>query len=72
MYLSKGEYSQFSLKGRVNLLKEFGTPINEKYIKEIKITIYLLYDFYVEVIYKNDSIIRVEPVKHVGMLHYYL
>jgi hypothetical protein len=72
MYLSKGEYSQFSLKGRLNLLQEFGTLINEKYVNEIKITLYLLYDFYVEVIYDNDSIVKAEPLKNEGMLHYYV
>ncbi len=72
MYLSKGEYSQFSLKGRLNLLQEFGTLINEKYINEIKITLYLLYDFYVEVIQDNDCIVKAEPLKNEGMLHYYV
>ena len=72
MYLSKGEYSQFSLKGRLNLLQEFGTLISEKYVNEIKITLYLLYDFYVEVIYDNDSIVKAEPLKIVGMLQYYV
>jgi hypothetical protein len=72
MYLSKGEYSQFSLNGRLNLLQEFGTLINEKYINEIRITLYLLYDFYVEVIHDNDCIVKAEPLKNEGMLHYYV
>lgn len=71
MYLSKGEYCQFSLKGRLNLLYEFGTFINEKYIDETKIKIYILNDFYVEVLYNNEKAIKAEPVLFAGMMHYY-
>ena len=72
MYLSKGEYSQFSLKGRIHLLQEFGMLVNEKFVNEIKIKIYLLYDFYVEVVYKENRIVKAEPVLHSGLLEYYL
>ena len=72
MYLSKGEYCQFSLKGRLNLLYEFGTFINEKYVDEIKIKIFILNDFYVEVIYNDEKVIKAEPVLSAGMLYFYL
>jgi hypothetical protein len=71
MYLSKGEYTQFSLKGKLNLLDEFGILINEKYADEIEIKIYKLYDFYVEVLYDKQRIVKAEPVLFAGLLGYY-
>jgi hypothetical protein len=71
MYLSKGEYSQFSLKGRIHLLQEFGMLVNEKFIDEVRIKIYSLYGFYVEVVYEENYIIKAEPILHAGLLEYY-
>ena len=53
------------------MLYEFGTFINEKYIDETKIKIYILNDFYVEVLYNNEKAIKAEPVLFAGMMHYY-
>lgn len=72
MYLSKGEYSQFSLKGRVHLLQEFGMLVKEKFIDNVRIEIFLLYDFYVEVVYTENHITKAEPVLHAGLMEYYL
>jgi hypothetical protein len=71
MYLSRGEYTQFSLKGRLNLIDEFGVLVNEKHVREIDIKIYHLYDFYVEVLYKNQNVIKAEPVMFPGLLNYF-
>jgi hypothetical protein len=71
MYLSKGEYTQFSLKGRLSLLDEFGILINKKYAGETEIKIYQLYDFYVEVFYNNKIIIKAEPLIFNSLLSYY-
>jgi hypothetical protein len=71
MYLSKGEYTQFSLKGKLNLLDEFGILINEKHADDIGIKIYQLYDFYVEVLYEKQCVIKAEPVLFTGLLSYY-
>jgi hypothetical protein len=72
MYLSKGEYSQFSLRGRINLIQQFGMPVYEKILDEVVIKIYHLYDFYVEVILEKNKIIKAEPVLYSGLLEYYL
>jgi hypothetical protein len=72
MQLSKGEYTQFSLKGKLNLLNEFGILINEKHADDIEIRIYQLYDFYVEVLYNNQRIIKAEPLICPELLNYYL
>ncbi len=71
MYLSKGEYMQFSLNARLNLIDEFGILINEKYIDETEIKIYRLYDFYVEVLHNKRRIVKAEPVIFAGLLNYY-
>jgi hypothetical protein len=72
MYLSKGEYTRFSLKGKLNLLDEFGILINEKYTDEVEIKIYQLYDFYVEVLYKEQCVVKAEPVLFAGLVSYYM
>jgi hypothetical protein len=71
MYLSKGEYTQFSLKGKLNLLNEFGILVNERYADEVEIKIYQLYDFYVEVLYEKHCVVKAEPVLFTGMVNYY-
>jgi hypothetical protein len=53
MKVTKGEYSQFSLKGRIQLLKEFGKLIVEKKVEGRGLRVFELYDFYVVVLYKK-------------------
>jgi hypothetical protein len=72
MHLSKGEYSQFSLKGRLKLVQQFGVFIQQKYVDNIKIEIYMLYGFYVEVLYSNEKAFDALPIKHAGLMNYYL
>jgi hypothetical protein len=72
MYLSRGEYTQFSLKGRLGLIMQYGTLVNEKCMEGLTIKIFILYDFYVEVLYNNEVLIKAEPVKYGSMLQYYL
>lgn len=73
MKLSRGEYRGFSLMTRVQLLKEFGLLLFNKRIKNKQISIYQLYDFYVEVIYdiSSDKIERAEPITSAGMIKFY-
>jgi hypothetical protein len=71
MNLTKGEYAQFSQKGRMNLLIQWGTLIKEKYVNDIEIKIYLLYGFYVEVHYHNEQAIKIEPVLFKNLLSEY-
>jgi hypothetical protein len=72
MHLSKGEYTQFSLKGRLNLLNEFGTLLTQKRINETEIKIYYIYDFYVEVFFEEKLVTKVEPLIFNGLLRYYM
>jgi hypothetical protein len=72
MHLSKGEYTQFSLKGKLNLLNEFGTLLTQKKVNETEIKIYYIYDFYVEVFYVEKLVTKVEPLIFNGLLRYYM
>jgi hypothetical protein len=72
MHLSKGEFTQFSLRGRLKLLNEFGIQITENEIGDIIIKIYHLYDFYVEVFCIKKLVTKIEPLVYYGLLKYYL
>jgi hypothetical protein len=71
MHLSKGEFSLFSSKGKLNLISEFGILITINYIDDVKIMVYQLYDFYVEVIYCNRNIIKIEPLMFKNKISFY-
>ncbi len=72
MHLSKGEYTQFSLKGRLNLLNEFGTLLTQKKLNETEIKIFYIYDFYVEVFFIEKLVAKVEPVVFNALIKYYM
>ena len=65
MKITKGEYSQFTLQGKIQLLHLYGKVICHKAIDDKGITILRVFDFYVEVVYSvpmNNFIIQAEPV----------
>jgi hypothetical protein len=72
MNLSKGEYTQFSLGGKLNLLKEYGLLLSENKIDEVNVKIYFIYDFYVEVFSKNNYVTKAEPIVSLALMKYYL
>jgi len=62
--LTKSEFCQFSLTGKIQLLDEFGKLL---YIKEhIKhtIIIYRLYNFYVQAVYRGNIPEKAEPISN--------
>ncbi len=73
MKLTKGEYCQFSLKGRLQLLNEFGEFLSESILGAKSMQLYKLYDFYVEVIFNTQSLKfeYAEPTKTPGLLNFY-
>ncbi len=73
MKITKAEYCQFSSRGRVQLLKDFGSIIGEKIIKNKIIKLYKLCDFYVEVICNkiNKKIEHIESIKTFNMILFY-
>ena len=73
MKLTRGEFCQFNLATRLELLKEFGINILEKRISKKSISVYKISGFYVEV-YMNlasRKLERVEPVKSTRILNLY-
>lgn len=74
MKITKAEYCQFSSKGRMQLLKDFGNLIGENIIGDKTIKLYKLYDFFVEVIYNriNNKLEHTEPIKTCNMLIFYI
>ncbi len=74
MKLSKAQYSQLSLFGRVKLLHQYARFICSKILETKKIMIFKLYDFFVAVIkdlHKN-KIIEADPILSQDMLKFYL
>ena len=73
MKLTRGEFCRFNLATRFTLLREFGKAVMEKRIKTKIISIYIIYDFYVEVcVNVNDrQLEKVEPVKNNSILDVY-
>jgi hypothetical protein len=67
MKLTRGEFCQFNLDTRFELLKEFGKKILKKKLRMKLISVYEIFDFYVEVYYNLSShrLEKVEPVKNI-------
>ena len=73
MKLTRGEFCQFNLATRFELLKEFGNSILKKKVRMKLISVYEISDFYVEV-YENlvsNRIEKVEPLKNIRILEVY-
>jgi hypothetical protein len=73
MKITKGEYCQFNLKSKVEMLKEFGQLEFERTFGSTEVRIFTIYDFYVEVIYNQmkSEIEKVEPVNFMDILRMY-
>lgn len=72
--LTKGEYTQFNLKSRLQLLDMNGLLLVEKEIDEyLKVKLFQIFDFYVEVVYDSckRKILRAEPVISSNWLDFY-
>jgi hypothetical protein len=73
MKLTRSEFCQFTLKSRLELLKEFGENILKKKVQMRLISVYTIFDFYVEV-YENlasQELERVEPVRNIHFVELY-
>lgn len=73
MKLTKGEYCRFGLKSRLKLLREFGSLVCEERLNQVKIQIFRLYDFFVEVFVDihTRAVIKAEPLISLAMLDFY-
>ena len=73
MKLTRGEFCQFNINTRLELLKEFGKHILKRKVKMRLISVYKISGFYVEV-YENlvsRRLEKVEPVKNIRILEIY-
>lgn len=50
MKITKGQFCQFSLHGRLRLINQYGRIIFSKIIEKYKIQIFRIFDFHVQVI----------------------
>lgn len=73
MKLTRGEFCQFGIHTRFELLKEFGKHVIERKVKMKLISVYRIFDFYVEV-YENigsNSLEKIEPLRNIRFLELY-
>ena len=73
MELTRGEFCQFNLTTRFELLKEFGKNVLKKKVHMKLVSVYQISGFYVEV-YENlasRQLEKVEPIKNMRMLGVY-
>jgi hypothetical protein len=73
MKLTKGEYCQFGLRSRMRLLKQFGALVCERRLRTIKVQVFRIYDFFVEVVYdlKTSAVVKAEPILNMTMTNFY-
>ena len=73
MKLTRGEFCQFSLKTRLELVKEFGKIILRRNVKMKLVSVYRISGFYVEVFENLASyrLEKVEPLKNNLILEVY-
>ena len=73
MKITIGEYCQFSVQARVQLLHSFGQYICFTIIERKGIILFKLFDFYVEVIKDlyNHTILQANPIPCNSMITFY-
>ncbi len=73
MKLTRGEFCQFNLTARLELLKEFGKTILKKKVEMRVVSVYRIFGFYVEVFENTSSqrLEKVEPLKNSNILEVY-
>ena len=73
MKLTKGEFCQFNVATRLELLKEFGKHILKRKVEMRLVSVYSVFGFYVEVFenLSNHRLEKVEPLKNNAILEIY-
>lgn len=73
MELTEGEFSCFSLHGRLRMVEELGAFLFQTETNDVLIKVYGLFGFYVEEIYDKwkDEITGVKPISF-NLLKFYL
>jgi len=73
MKLTRGEFCQFNLTTRLELVKEFGKSILKKKVERRLVSVYTVFGFYVEVFENLSSrrLEKVEPLQNNRLLEFY-
>lgn len=74
MELTRGEYCQFTLSGRIHLLHQYGKFIFSRIIQTKKITLFKLCDFYVAVIKDliRNRVLEADPLWSHELLQFFM
>jgi len=73
MTITKGEFTQFSLNARRQMLKEFGNYVCEIIVGKKSISIFKIHGFYVELVFNEASkkVERIQPIQNLNMITVY-
>ena len=73
MKLTRGEFCQFNLNTRLELVNEFGKNILKKKVEKKLVSVYRIFGFYVEVFENlaNHRLEKVEPLRNSNLLEVY-
>jgi hypothetical protein len=73
MKITKGQFCQFSLQGRLRLINLYGRIIFSKIIEKYKIQVFKIFDFHVQVIKNifNLDCLLVDPIP-IDIINFYI
>lgn len=73
MEISIGEYCQFTLRGKMNLIDQYGKFECLKVFDKKRITVFKLFDFHVEVVRDllTKEIVQANPITSKSLLEFY-
>ena len=73
MEITIGEYCQFTLRGKMHLLEQYGVFVCFKGFEKKRVTIFKLFDFYVEVVRDllTKDVVQANPITSKSLLEFY-
>ena len=73
MTITKGEFCQFSLNTRRQLLKEFGNYVCQVIVGRKSISVFKIHGFYVELVVNNlsNQVERIQPIQNPNLITVY-
>ena len=73
MTITKGEFCQFSLNTRRQLLKEFGNYVCQVIVGRKSISVFKIHGFYVELVVNqlSNQVERIQPIQNPNLITVY-
>ena len=73
MTITKGEFCQFSLNTRRQLLQEFGNYVCQVIVGRKSISVFKIYGFYVELVVNelSNKVERIQPIQNPNLITVY-